>query len=221
MTYKIRKVADTDYRRMLRRFFDVSEVQQLITAGKRIAWPRLNKKAAIHPTVGALKKRSEELGIEMVVGEAELSKEVLGFYLPETSRLLKPLIWLDGRVKHMATLGATFLHETGHHIVGQTFGQSTPLNTLDRSSSVFRIYNREEIAADVFVSLAGMPHRTAMAMFGPGRDAEDLKRVFRRMCRRYEISAGERVADEEDLLLLVGALHYVKLREALLTEFGV
>jgi hypothetical protein len=33
--------------------------------------------------------------------------------------------------------------------------------------------------------------------------------------------ADERVTDEEDLALLVGALHYVKLREALLTEFEV
>jgi hypothetical protein len=221
MRYKIGKLIDTDYRRMLRRFFDRSEMQELISAGKRIAWPKLNRKAADRPSLGALKKRSAALGIEMVLGKTELSKEVLGFYLPKTPQLLKPLIWIDARVKHMATMGATFVHETGHHVAGEVLGHSAQLNNLDRASRLFRLDNRNEIAADVFVSLAGMPRRTAMAMFGPGRGADDLKRAFRRICQRYGISTDVRVADEEDLVLLVGVLHNIKLRDALLTEFGV
>ena len=41
------------------------------------------------------------------------------------------------------------------------------------------------------------------------------------MCARYEIPADPGDRDDEDLTCLIGLLHYVKLREALLTEFAV
>lgn len=220
LAYKFRKLIHTDYRKMVRRFFDRSEMQELISAGKRIAWPRLNKVAAPPTPVSQLKKYSAALGIELVVGRAKLSKEVYGFYLPKTSRVPKPLIWLDASVTHEATLGATFLHETGHHIAREVFGHRARLNSLDRASARHRLENRNEIAADVFVSLAAMPRRTAMAMFGPSRGTEDLRRAFDRICKRYRISPDARADDEDAMILLVGILHYVKLREALLAEFG-
>lgn len=213
---RIRNMLRSDYRAVLRRFFVRDEVRELIAAGER-SWPRLNRQPLRDGSLRSYVKQSAARGITMVLGREQSAKTLLGFYLPKTPGLPKPLIWLNAAVRHRAIRGATFAHEMGHHIAGEVLGQDARFHSAIHA----RLDNRYEVAADMFVSLAGIPRAAAQTMFRQrGENVEHLRRSHRRMCGRYGIALGTR-AGEEDLTCLLGSLHYLKLRAALLSEFGL
>ena len=218
---RIERLIRSDYRAVLRRLIEPAEVRELLSAGRRIAWPLLNRKRLDEGSIRTWTTRSESRGITLVLGQQEASKTLLGFYLPKAAGLGRPLIWLDATVKRRAILGATFVHETGHHIAREVLRDGRAKRRGCASDSG-RLDNRDEIAADLFVSIAAFPRASAVAMFGSRDDGlARLRRAYRTLCKRYAIPVDPRDRDDEDLTCVIGSLHYVKLREALLTEFGV
>jgi len=219
---RIDRLIEADYRAALRRFFLPEDLKKLVSGGQRIWWRLLNLEPAEEAPLETLVKRCQDRGITLVLGRQEASNTLLGFYLPKTAGFRRPLIWLDTTVKHRALLGATYIHELGHHVVSQVLGRGR--GTVHRSCAedLDRLDNRDEIAADLFVSMSVIPYPTAMAMFrGAGEGSQNLRRQHRKMCERYGIAINARNESDEDLTCLIGSLHYIKLREALLTEFGV
>jgi uncharacterized protein DUF955 len=213
---RIQRFIKCDYRAALHRLFVRSEVQDLVATGERIAWPRLNRKQLRGGPPQRYAAWSAERNVTTILGRQEDSETLLGFYMPKALGLETPLIWLNSAVKHRAILSATFVHEMGHHVAGQVLGENATIH----SAVGERLDNRHEIAADLFVSIAAMPRATAEAMFRQHGDSiEYLRRTYRRMCKRYGVSLDRGKAVEEDLTCLFGSLHYLKLREALLTEF--
>ena len=217
---RIGRLIESDYRAVVRRFLKPEDVLGLISAGRRIAWPLLNRKRLEEGPIRGWSRNSARRGITLVVGEQEPSGSLLGFYLPEAKGLERPLIWIDGTVKRRAILAAPFIHETGHHIARLALGNSArkQRSCADRYE---RLESRDEVAADLFVSVAAIPHAMAVTMFRNGDGVAGLRRGYRKMCERYEIPLNPRRRDDEDLTCLIGSLHYMKLREALLSEFGV
>ena len=218
---RIGKLIRSDYRTVLRNLLKPAEVRELIAAGRRIAWPLLNRRSLDEGSIRTWTRRASNRGITLVLGQQEASNTLFGFYLPKTPEFGRPLIWIDATVKRRAILAATFIHETGHHIAGEVLrdGNSKRRGCADDS---LRLDSRDEIAADLFVSIAMIPQRSALAIFrGTDRSLAPLHRAYRKMCKRYEIPPDPHDRDDEDLTCLIGSLHYVKLREALLSEFGL
>ncbi|HTR61518.1 MAG TPA: hypothetical protein VMH37_07415 [Candidatus Binataceae bacterium] len=218
---RIGRLIRSDYRAVLRRLLKPTEVRDLIAAGRRIAWPLLNRARFNEGSIRSWTRHSASRGITLVLGQQEASKTLLGFYLPKTAEFGRPLIWLDGTVKRRVILGATFVHETGHHIAREVLRDKRGVRRGCADDSD-RLDNRDEIAADLFVSIGMIPRRSAVALFRtPDNGLARLRRAYRRICERYSIPFDPRDRDDEDLTCVIGSLHYVKLREALLSEFGV
>ena len=218
---RIGKLIRSDYRTVIRRLLKPAEVRKLIVAGRRIAWPLLNRRRLDEGSIRTWTRRASSRGITLVLSEQEAASTLLGFYLPKTAEFGRPLIWIDATVKRRAILAATFVHETGHHIAGEFLrnGNSRRRGCADDDK---RLDSRDEIAADLFVSIALVPQRSAVAMFrGPDAGLTRLRKAYRKMCKRFEIPSDPRDRDDEDLTCLIGSLHYLKLREALFSEFRV
>jgi hypothetical protein len=220
--HRMEKLLRLDYRAALRRLFLRREVRDLIAAGARIAWPLLNQEPLPYGTLRSYVKRSAERGITLILSNESSAKSVLGFYLPRTLGLSRPMIWLNTAVKQRAIIAAAITHETGHHIAKQVLGESIGSHRDFHTTEFGSLDDRQEAAADLFVSIAALPHAMATAMFRqPGGNLKNLRRAYHQMCERYGVVLPLPAGREGNLVFLFGSFHYLKLREALLTEFGV
>lgn len=90
---RIGRLVRKDYRAAIRRRLKPGEVQALLGAGRRIAWPILNRKRFEEQSIRTWARQSASRGITLVLGQQEASRTLLGFYLPKTADFGRAMIW--------------------------------------------------------------------------------------------------------------------------------
>jgi len=189
-----------DYGRALRAILSKSEVREISAEGKRKAWPHLNEGLA-----------------------------VFGFYLGKDSGLEKrPLICLNG-AHHPAALAAAFLHEVGHHVTADLFSTRNDMVQLSRQTGYeAHLGDARELAADVLVSLGTYPRNMAARLFdaAPVRktvaersESPAARKAVLGLARRYGLEL-ENLPIQKRLQYQAGLIHFTRLRQALLEEYG-
>ena len=157
---------------------------------------------------------------------------LFGFYLGADSGLEKrPLICLNG-AHHPAAVATAFLHEAGHHITARLFSIRNDTVQLSRLTGYeAHLCDPRELAADVLVSVAVYPRDMAAKLF----DAASARKIAVSAGERIKSSAPTKVVVEtarrygvdleslpmqKRLQYRAGLIHFSRLRQALLDEYG-
>jgi hypothetical protein len=154
---------------------------------------------------------------------------LLGFYVKEPAMVgQRPLIWIN-TAHHPAIVGAALDHEMGHHVVGQMFdfGAGRP-QFLTRTGFENHLTDPAELAADLLVSLGIYPNALARTLFtngpmrGSGKILEiNFTKVLSYIASTYGLRFDRSLELEKQFHALAALIHYTKLRQALLNEYGV
>jgi hypothetical protein len=157
---------------------------------------------------------------------------LFGFYLGKDSGLEKrPLICLNG-AHHPAAVATAFLHEVGHHVTAELFSTRKEMIQLSRQTGYGgHLDDPRELAADILVSLGLYPRKMASQLFGSTRDRETpsageganlppAAKAVLGTAQRYGLDF-ERLPVQKKLQYQAGLIHFTRLREALLDEYGL
>lgn len=213
-----------DYRVALRSTLSRAEVREIISLGKRKAWPRLNEVADGIGSMSEYSERASNLGADFrfIKMPWESGLEVLGFYLgSDTVTIKRPLICLN-RAHHPVVVATAFAHEVGHHVTADLFSVPSESVRLARLAGIeAHLSEPRELAADVLVSLRSLPHDVAEKWFDAvsTRKIDSIATILRRV-RRIGLhleSLPVRRRHQYQALLI----HFVKLRQALLQEYDI
>lgn len=224
-----------EYGRSLRKCLGRSEVRQIISEAKRAAWPHLNQEAVRLGSMQEFAARAFNLGVDFRVAKMPWPSglALFGFYVSVGPGFEKrPLICVNAS-HHPAAIGTAFAHEVGHHVTANLFGvrEEAP-QLLAQRGYEGHLSDPRELAADVMVSLGIYPHDTAMKLFGRGPRRENVEPAKRRLTPR-KLSAAlsyvgprygfdlESLSSQKRVQYQAGLIHFTKLREALLAEYGI
>jgi len=233
--HEIRQLLVRDYESNLRNIFEHSEISDLVAAASAI-WPNFNRSLMGPPSMRHFAEVSEHLSLHFSSAPYRGSGgfAVRGFYLHQTPPAIgKPLIYVNS-AHHPLAVGTAFCHEVGHHLSSGMFPRQQP-----RQARLYfgaecseRLDDQVELAADILVSLAGYPQPMARQIFSkspardtplpagaPGGDVFDAVREHLR--KRYGFDLTAILGPTRKLNYLAGMIHYARLREALLAEYGV
>jgi len=231
----IKRLWDCDYGLALRSSLSRAEVREIVSVGKRKAWPRLNEEAVRLGSMDEFAERASALGVDFRIAKMAWPSglAVIGFYLGSDSGLeQRPLICLNG-AHHPAAVGTAFLHEVGHHVTAKLFSTRDEAVRLSRQTGYLaHLKDPRELAADLLVSLGVYPRNLAAKLF----DAASVRKVSASADKQIESQAATKVVvgtarrygvDLETLPIQkrfqyqAGLIHFSKLRQALLEEYGV
>ncbi len=223
-----------DYGGALRSCLSRAEVREIVSEGKRQAWPQLNDDPVRVGSKREFAELASDLGAELRIANMSWPSglALFGFYLGADSGLDKrPLICLNG-AHHPAAVATAFLHEAGHHITARLFSVRNETVQLSRLTGYeAHLCDPRELAADVLVSVAVYPRNMAAKLF----DAASAREIAVSAGERIESSAPAKVVVETarrygvDLESLpmrkrlqyhAGLIHFSRLRQALLDEYG-
>ncbi len=230
---EIARLWERDYGYSLRSSLSRAEVREIVREAKRAAWPHLNDEAVRLGSMKQFAERASSLGADFRIARMPWPSglAVFGFYLGKDSGLEKrPLICLNG-AHHPAAVATAFLHEVGHHITAEIFSTRNELVQLSRQTGYeSHLNNPRELAADVLVSLGINPRNIADKLFGAPRDrrfpvSEAVKsrpaaKAVLDTARRYGLDF-ERLPLQKRYQYQAGLIHFTRLREALLEEYGL
>jgi hypothetical protein len=158
---------------------------------------------------------------------------VLGFYLGGDSGLdSRPLICLNG-AHHPAAIATAFLHEVGHHVTAKLFSNRDETVQLSRQTGYeAHLVDPRELAADILVSLGMYPRNMAAQLFEPGprrknagsaepqTESSPAAKAVAATARRYGLNLGS-LSIQKMLQYQAGLVHFTRLRQALLDEYGL
>jgi hypothetical protein len=222
-----------DYGHALRGGLSRAEVSEIVGAAKRKAWPHLNDAAVRLGSMKEFAARASDLGADFRIAKMPWPSglALFGFYLGKDSGLDKrPLICLNG-AHHPVAVATAFLHEVGHHVTAELFSTRNELVQLSRQTGYDAHLNTpRELAADLLVSLGIYPRNIAVKLFEPNRDrripraVEGVKspiteKAFLGAARRYGLDF-ESQPEQKKLQYQAGLIHFTRLRQALLDEYG-
>lgn len=156
-----------------------------------------------------------------------------GFYVRNRGPLKRPLLFVNS-AHPPGVVGTSFIHELAHHVTATSF----PLinkrgRQLFDADFLRQLEEPGELAADVMVSLAGYPKNLARKIFTERSDVgfvADVKslpkpafaKVRRHLSSMYNFKLSLSPSSQmESLEYSVGAIHYAKLRWAILTEYDL
>lgn len=230
----IKRLWDCDYGLALRSSLSRAEVREIVSVGKRKAWPRLNEEAVRLGSMNEFAERASVLGVDFRIAQMAWPSglAVIGFYLGSDSGLQKrPLICLNG-AHHPAAVGTAFLHEVGHHVTAKLFSTRDEAVRLSRQIGYeAHLKDPRELAADLLVSLGVYPRNMAAKLFDPssvrkvsasgdGPIESQAAKVVVGTARRYGVDL-ETLPIQKRLQYQAGLIHFSKLRQALLEEYGM
>ena len=229
---EIARLWNRDYGHALRGGLSRAEVREIVGAAKRKAWPNLNDSAVRLGSMKEFAARASALGADFKIAKMPWPSglALLGFYLGKDSGLEKrPLICLNG-AHHPAAVATAFLHEVGHHVTADLFSTRNELVQLSRQTGYdSHLNNARELAADVLVSLGVYPRNMAAKLFEVDRDrripreegakSPPTAKAVLGTARRYGLDF-ERLPDQKKLQYQAGLIHFTRLRQALLEEYG-
>ena len=229
---EITRLWSRDYGHALRGGLSRAEVREIVGTAKRKAWPHLNDAAVRLGSMKEFAARASDLGADFRIAKMPWPSglALFGFYLGKDSGLEKrPLICLNG-AHHPAAVATAFLHEVGHHVTADLFSTRNELVQLSRQTGYDgHLNNPRELAADVLVSLGLYPRNMAAKLFEETRDrriprGEGVKspptaKAVLGTARRYGLDF-ERLPEQKKLQYQAGLIHFTRLRQALLEEYG-
>jgi hypothetical protein len=236
-------IALQDYAHALRRNLNYSQIQSLISSIEEIEPGFAEEPLFSQQSASTLLLTAYRLGIQLKRAPlAGNGLSLFGFYLPTRSAVRRnvglpvderrqPMIFLN-IAHHPLAVAGTFHHELGHHFTEHTLHRQKGLIHQFDVDFAEHLDDPFELAADIAVSLYFYPHKIAAKFFRPrsgsGRiqegieiDAGTLYRIFKFLKDSYgfDLRVILRQPGKSDYLL--GAIHYIKLRRALLAEYGV
>ena len=231
---EITRIWSREYGRTLRGCLSRAEVREIVSEGKRTAWPRLNDEAVRLGSMREFAERASALGADFRIAKMPWPSglALFGFYLGSDSGLEKrPLICLNG-AHHPAAVATAFLHEVGHHVTAKLFSTRNETIQLSRQTGYdAHLTDPRELAADVLVSVGLYPRDMAAKLF----DAASARKIAASADERIESRAAARAVvgtarryglDLESLPVQkrlqyqAGLIHFTRLRQALLDEYG-
>jgi hypothetical protein len=230
-----KSLAKLDYAGPLRRTFTRREVDEIVAAARKTAWPRLNRDAVRVVSPRKFAKHWADLRIDF--RPARLSwpagLALMGFYWRPAKGLSKrPMICVN-TAHHPVAVGAAFAHEMGHHVTADLFGiQKEPASFLLYAGYGEHLKDPPELAADILVALGVYPEQTARRIFGEclgrgrergGRGTRDpeFENVLDYFVARYGLRLDSKLSFQRKLQYVAGLIHYSRLRRALLDEFDL
>jgi hypothetical protein len=225
---EVSRLWNQDYASALRACLSRAEVLEIFDEGKRQAWPHLNRAPVRLGSTKEFARRAYELGADFRLASMPWPSglAVMGFYLGKNSGLDKrPLICLNG-AHHPAAVGTAFLHEVGHHVTADLFSMRNDEAQLSRQVGYqSHLSAPRELAADVLVSLGIFPQSMAAKLFDNGsarRGSAESPAVVavRATARRYGLEL-DSLPDQKRLQYEAGLVHFTRLRQTLLEEYGL
>ena|SRR5215469_2547653 len=225
---EVSRLLNHDYAHALRSCLSRAEVLAVVGEGKRQAWPHLNQLAVRRGSINELAQRAYELGADFKIARMPWPSglSVMGFYLGKDSGLDKrPLICVNG-AHHPAAVATAFLHEVGHHVTADLFSMRNDEAQLSRQVGYqSHLSDPRELAADVLVSLGVYPQSMAKKLFDYGaarRGAGDspAKTAAFTTARRYGLDF-DSLPTQKRLQYQAGLIHFTRLRQTLLEEYGL
>jgi hypothetical protein len=229
---EVSRLWNIDYGHALRACLSRAEVREIVSEAKRKAWPHLNDAAVRMGSRKEFAQRASALGADFRIAQMPWPSglSVLGFYLGRDSGLdNRPLICLNG-AHHPAVVGTAFIHEAGHHVTAELFSARDESVQLSRHSGYeAHLTDPRELAADVLVSLGMYPQSIAVKMFDKGssrRSAGDTAesspaaKAALGTARRYGLDL-DSLPMQKRLLYQAGLIHFTRLRQTLLEEYGL
>jgi len=225
----IRKVADLDYRVLVRTHFDRAQLTEMYLDIRRTL-PSLNREVQRVTDVDQLAKIAKGLGAVLQrkpLREPE-GTGLRGFYVYDRQVLKQPLIWVN-TASHPIAVAAAFWHEVGHHLTARMWGVQQATSSLYfPNDGPEHFADAREIAADMVRVLAGYPKRSALRVFGEantevlGEHVDQLvSAAIPHMRKAMGFDFQRRFSARENLYYLGGIIHVAKLRTTLLTEYGI
>ncbi len=228
---EISRLWNYEYGPALRACLSHAEVLEIIGEAKRKAWPRLNQDAARLGSLRQFAERASQLGADFRIASMPwpTGLAVMGFYLGKDSGLEKrPLICVNG-AHHPAAVATAFLHELGHHVTADLFSMRNDMVQLSRQTGYEgHLKAPRELAADVLVSLGLYPQGLAVKLFDMGaarRTAAGLAEspaaeAVLGTARRYGLDFDSQPLQKR-LQYQAGLIHFTRLRQTLLEEYGL
>jgi hypothetical protein len=232
---EIKRLWGQDYGNALRTHLSRAEIREIVREAKRTAWPHLNDSAVRLGSMKEFAERASALGADFRIAKMPWPSglALFGFYLGKDSGLEKrPLICLNG-AHHPAAVATAFLHEVGHHITAELFSTRKEMIQLSRQTGhEAHLNDARELAADILVSLGLYPRKMASQLFGSTRDREissasegvkslpPAAKAVLGTAQRYGLDF-ERLPIQKRLQYQAGLIHFTRLREALLDEYGL
>jgi hypothetical protein len=225
---EISRLWGRDYGHALRSHLSRAELREIVRAAKRTAWPHLNDAAVRLGSMKEFAERASALGADFRIAKMPWPSglAVFGFYLGKDSGLEKrPLICLNG-AHHPAAVATAFLHEVGHHVTAELFSTRNDMVQLSRQTGYeAHLNDARELAADVLVSLGVYPRNMASKLFEAPRgrkiasDSPTAAKAVLGTARRYGLEL-ESLPVQKRLQYQAGLIHFTRLRQALLAEYG-
>ena len=224
-----------EYGRTLRSCLSRAEVREIVSEGKRKAWPHLNDEAVRLGSMSQFAERASALGADFRIAKMSWPSglALLGFYLGSDSGLEKrPLICLNG-AHHPAAVATAFLHEVGHHVTAKLFSTRNEIVQLSRQTGYeAHLSDPRELAADVLVSVGVYPRNMAAKLFDAASARKIVASADQRIvssaaanavvdtARRYGVDL-KSIPMQKRLQYQAGLIHFSRLRQALLDEYDL
>jgi hypothetical protein len=231
---EITRLWNRDYGRAVRACLSRAEVREIVSEAKSKAWPHLNDSPVRMGSVKEFAQRASALGADFRIAKMSwpTGLAVLGFYLGRDSGLdNRPLICLNG-AHHPVVVGTAFIHEAGHHITAKLFSSRDESIQLSRHTGYeAHLSDPRELAADLLVSLGAYPRNMAVKLFESAPPRKMLSGVDQQaelpvaakavngLARRYGLDM-EGLPEQQRLQYQAGLIHFTRLRQALLVEYG-
>jgi hypothetical protein len=229
---EIANLANLDYTGPLRKCLNREQLDELIHDARKTIWPHLNLEPLRLGSIKEFSKTFSKLGI--VVCPTRMSSErnqgLLGFYIRKTQVLSGRSMICVNTNHHPAAVGATFVHEMGHHLTSEIFGShSEPASFLAYTEYAKHLNEPSELVADIMVSLGIYPQPLARKMLArkneslgtSGSVGSSSSTILKYLAKQYGLSFEQKLPGSQKVQYLAGLLHYTKLREALRDEFDL
>ncbi|HUA32923.1 MAG TPA: hypothetical protein VMA09_04915 [Candidatus Binataceae bacterium] len=228
---EVEELASLDYAGPLRRCLDRPQLNALIKDARKNVWPNLNREPLRLGSTREFSERFSGVGVEVRPARMPTSTglALLGFYVRKTDFLSgKPLICVN-TAHHPAVIGAAFVHEMGHHLTAEIFGNDDHTPSLLYTGYSDHLNEPSELVADVLVSLGIYPQPMARKMFPQSRrstrptnlDVNGHSAVIDYLAKQYGLSFDDKMSVSQKFQYMAGLLHYTRLREALRNEFDL
>jgi len=226
----IRRLSQRDYATSLRQRLSFEQISGLVERATDI-WPHFNQEVLGPPSSAFFSPAANALHLPLQ--SARYTRLALyGFYLDRSeTALTKPLIFVNS-AHHALAIGTTFCHEVGHHFCTEIAKpKSSGVRFYFDAAYNEHLRDQGELAADVIVSLAGYPKRSAKTIFTKGQrkalagkgslDQPAIERIRAHLKASYGFDFPTALSADQSLQYLAGMIHYAKLRAALLEEYDL
>lgn len=230
---EIKSLARLDYRRALRKSLSREEVREIVRIARKKVWPQLNRRAVELISPKEFARRWSGLGVDfrMANWSWPAGLALVGVYIKKTRGVTdRPVICIN-TAHHPTMVGAAFDHEMGHHVTSQIFDRrGEPVHFLKYTGYAEHLDDPAELAADLLVTLAGYPRNEAQDLFDSGNDrrmkpeqfnVRAFEKAMKYVMERYGLKFNAKFSDEKKLQCLAALVHYTRLRQALLDEYGL